>query len=117
MGALRDAVEGSSTGDLAANATFAAFRVTGMDCAGFQIVHPAAWNGLWPIEISEDSTNGVDGNWSETPPDAAAPASAAGAGAFTLKISKLTWNGWMRLRFVRTSGTGIATVYHRAKGT
>lgn len=114
---MRNPIKGQSTGDLGANATFAAFRVNEVDCAAFQVVYPAAWNGSWLVEVSQDSTNGLDGTFTATPPDAAAPASDAGAGSFTLKVSKIPFTGWMRLRFARTSGSGISTVHHSAKGT
>lgn len=104
-----------TAGDLAGNVTSTAIRLDNVDNVGFEVVTAAAWNGVWAIEVSANSTNGTDGNFAATNLDAAAPASAAGASVFTIRSSNVPF-GWARLTFTRTSGSGAADAWANSKG-
>lgn len=65
--------------------------------------------GVWTLEASNSSTNGVDGTW-DTVTLTISPQPAGSASKTLVDSSLAPWE-WLRISYARTSGTGVANIY------
>jgi hypothetical protein len=91
---------------------------TGVDIAGFNEVgmvstYTGTPTGTFSFEVSNDSTDGVNGTWAPITADKGTATAPNGAGAgnlWAVQFAPIAFR-WIRASFTRSAGTGSWTVW------
>jgi len=88
-------------------------NVAGFDKVSMVSTYTGTPTGAWTWEVSDDSTDGVNGTWAPWTPDKGTVTNPDGAGAGALmpvQFAPLAFQ-WIRPVFTRSAGTGVWDVW------
>jgi len=89
------------------------WSIQSIDNVGAQFIWTAtAAVGTWGFDVSNTSTDGIDGTWTALtlPTIAEQPAGTSSTVNFAINFRQLPYK-WIRVTYTAVSGTGTASVY------
>jgi hypothetical protein len=104
-----------TAGDMSANVTSAVTNIQYVDNVGIELSWTGTPTGTFTVEVSvsyeQDSQGNVinAGSWNALTLNPT-PTASGSAGSFYISLNQIE-APWVRVRYIRTSGTGVLTSY------